>query len=130
MAFELPVELISREANATLAAATIAGTNPQFCFGVLDANGRVQTNSVANGQCFGVIQDPYPSYLGYAVNLIAVGVSKVICGAALTPGTTVMSDANGHAIPYVVAGTNVALGTVLGGTANALEIASIQLALL
>jgi hypothetical protein len=82
---------------------------------------------VAGGECIGVIQS-FPQYTGDATTLVVSGITKVICGAALTPGTDVMSDASGHAV--VQTSTNTKLGTVLGGTANSGELASIQLAIL
>lgn len=128
MAVEFPVELTSAPANASLATAVAGGTNPQFLFGALDANGNIGINNVQGGVAFGVINS-IPAYANDAVTILAAGVSKVTCGAALAPGTRVMSDSQGRAIPLGA----VSLGTlttalVAGTPVTALAVSALSVA--
>jgi hypothetical protein len=61
----------------------------------------------------------YDAVAGVLLPLKAPGkIVPVTCGAAVTAGTEVMSDASGKAIPFVVAGTNRPAGKAFTSAAN------------
>lgn len=113
----------------------------QFQFVQINGSGEIVTPAATGVYC--VVLDDAPNLAnatfspstgeytgGYQVGVdygcVFAGVQKVITGANLTPGTPVMNDANGHAIPAAGAGA-VILGWTLFNS-NSGDLAPIRVA--
>lgn len=88
-----------------------------------DAPGISHTGAGENS--VGVTEEP--NTVGQPTQVVASGFSFCECGAAVTPGVAVMSDANGRMIPYVDGATNFKSGTCVVGGAAAGDIGTIYL---
>lgn len=111
------VSLVPSHARWDFQAASASLT--QFQFVQVNSSGLIQTPTVTG--VYALVLDDAPALSGatitndmpsggYVVNawygcvFSTICAQKVITGAALTPGTPVMTDANGHAVPQVPGG--------------------------
>jgi hypothetical protein len=74
-------------------------TDSQYRFMAVDANGQAV---VATAAAFGAGVLQNNPGLGEAAGIMAVGISKVEAGAAITAGSEVTSDAQGRAVTAAV----------------------------
>lgn len=117
---------MATEENLTCISMPAAGdlSAKQFLFMAVDANGRIDISG-AGADAIGVLQDK-PAAIDRPGQVAVEGVSKVVCGAAVTAGNKVSSDAAGKAIPTSGSGKHV-LGTARTTTANSGEIVEVVL---
>ena len=85
----------------------------------------VAQNTASGGDTDGVLQND-PSAAGQAAQIRVSGVSKVVAGAAVAIGDSVMSDTTGRAITATGTGAFIQ-GTCVQAAANANEICSVEL---
>ena len=89
MAFQIPGFSYTREAGADLSAG-------QHRFVVVAADGQVDLVGSAGANADGVLQNK-PAAAGEEAQIVANGISKVVCGGTVTRGDAVQSDASGDA---------------------------------
>ncbi|NPV72075.1 MAG: DUF2190 family protein [Firmicutes bacterium] len=105
MAYEIPVFDFTLEAAADLSAS-------QYRFVRVDANGRAALCG-AGQPAVGVLQNK-PSAAGQAAQVRALGITKVVAGAAIAKGALVASDASGQAVAATVTTANTTTGALTG----------------
>lgn len=116
MAFKENQTSISLEASGDLSA-------NQWYFVDVDTNG--QAAVVGDGaDAIGVLQND-PDTQGHAASVAIDGVSRVSCGASVTAGDDVSSDANGQAVTS--ASGDVVLGKALEDASGADSIIAVLL---
>lgn len=116
MAYELPgTGSYSIEAGSDLSAA-------QYKFVTIASDGQIDVAG-AGANVDGVLQNK-PDAAGQAATVHRFGITKVVCGEAITVGTRVKSDASGRAVS---ASTGNGLGKALTATAVAGELVTVLL---
>lgn len=118
MSYEIPgFKLGTLKASADLSA-------KQYHFVSISGTGTVNSTGAGLG-AVGVVQNKPAS--GEAAEIDCDGVTKVVAGAAITPGTEarVMSDANGAAITATA--TNKVLGVALEAATAAGQVIAVKL---
>lgn len=81
----------------------------QFLLARYTSTGTVEVNTTAGTKCIGVINDKPKA--GDAVNIMNIGESKVIAGAAVAVGDLLQNDGSGRAITRT--GTNEIVGVAM-----------------
>jgi hypothetical protein len=89
MAFEEALQPFTRPSAGDLSAS-------QYCFVVLDANGRLAISG-AGSTAIGVLQNK-PAAIDREARFAAGGVTKIKCGGTIAVGDGVGSDAAGKAV--------------------------------
>lgn len=84
----------------------------------------VAANTTSGGKIMGVLQNKPKS--GEAADVMVVGVTKMVAGAAVTAGVNVMSDAAGKAILAATTGSTM-IGIALSTAGGAGEIIDVLL---
>jgi hypothetical protein len=103
------------------AAADYSGATAQFRFGTIDSSGNfVLATAAGQRGIVGVLQDT-PASADPAL-VADSGVSKVRCGAAVTAGNKIITDATGQGIPASAVSTNHIQGYALETVATAGEL--------
>lgn len=124
MAYEAPLFTVpGLEASGDLS------SNQYYAVKVSTTDKRVSVASVDGEVVLGVLQNK-PAAAGAAAEVVALGVTKVVAGEALTAGDFWGTDANGKAVKKDSTNTGADLGDyvagqVLVGTAAANEIATV-----
>jgi len=104
---------LTQTANADLSA---AGT--QYKIVKIVSLGKVDLTSAATDKPLGVLQNR--PIAGQAAEVRVDGTTKCVCGAAVTAGQEIMSDASGRGITATT--TNEVVGIAVTSTANANEL--------
>lgn len=115
MAFEIPIHKISETAGADLTAA-------QFKF-VKYSAGAIVLAAGGTDQVVGVLNNNPAS--GGTCEIMTLGVSKVVAGAAVAKGAVVMSDASGRAVTGT--STNYGQGIAMEAASAAGEYIGVEL---
>lgn len=116
MAFESWDRAFTRIAAVDLSAAQYKGV-------ALNGSSQLTLSPLGAAGYFGVVQNA-PA-LGQAGTCVRDGVTKMVAGAAITPGAAVTTDAAGQAIPAGVG--NVRIGIALLGASAAGVVISVDL---
>jgi hypothetical protein len=98
MAYEHSLQTLSGVAAADLSAL-------QFCFVLIDINGKIAQNTTRGGHVAGILQNKPTA--GQTAEVAFAGVSRVKLGATVTPDDLIMSTDAGAA--------NVAVGAAAPG---------------
>jgi hypothetical protein len=95
----------------------------QFKFVKLNGSGQVVIASAAGEKVLGVLQNKPNT--GEVADVMLIGVTKLISGAAVTAGALVMTDANAKAITAATTGSTIAgwaLETAGSGAADVITV--------
>lgn len=115
-AYEIPNLRFSGESAAAIA---------RRRFVKIDSNERVVQVAANTDEIVGVSSQPCQK--AGEVAEIYDGIVMVEAGAAITPGTAVMADANGRAIPYVAGTGVIKAGKAVTKAGGAGELLSVKL---
>jgi hypothetical protein len=106
------------------AAADLSAASNQFRAVRVTAAFAVNLTNAAGQATIGILQNKPAS--GQPADIVMVGVSKAVAGAAITVGSEVMAGADGRIITAATAGSNV-IGVALEAAANANEVITVAL---
>lgn len=102
------------------AAADYYTTSKQYYVVKVDSNGRACLSGAANAASIGVLQNKPKQY--EAAEIRKVGISKVICGAAITIGDRVTGDSDSKAVTATSAQRFIGIALETGAAGRVISI--------